>query len=144
MRRGERPAAVGRLYDHAAGTQPCDDPVAGQVCRAVLPRLRVELRDQCPAVVEDVARHGRVLCRHDAGERVRQYRDGSYPCGQGCPVCRDVDAERQPAHDAESRNLCREPLHQPVAHRLPVGCCPAGADHRDAACREGGGVAFQV
>ena len=97
------------------------------------------------------ARYAVPFCRvcewssvHDAGERGRQYRDGSYPCGQGCPVCRDVDAEGQPAHDAELRNLCREPLHQPVAHRLPVGCCPAGADHRDAACREGGGVAFQV
>ena len=144
MRRDERSAAVRRFDDDTSGAKPGDDAVAGDISRAVLPGLRMKFRDQCAAVIEDVAGYGRMLRRRHFRQRVGQHGDGRHSRRQCRAVRRDVDPESQSADDAESRHLRRESLHEPVAHGLSVGRRIARADHRQTACRKGCRITFYV
>ena len=95
-------------------------------------------------MVQNVARQSRVLGRRDPRKRIGQHRHGPHPCGERGPVGRRVDAEGQPADDAESRNPFGQPFDQPVAHVLAVGRRVARPDDRNAAGRQGFRIALNV
>ena len=90
----------------------------------------------------NVAVKARVLLGIHHVQTVAEHGDGHAARAECAAVGRRVDAPRRTGDD--ERPLLGQAVGDLLRALRAVGRTGAGADHRDAACREGGGVAFQV